>query len=129
MGEESLFEPVLLTGFFDGGCYRLLEMIAVFRNEISQVSILGMVPYHFHRVEVRGIARQPFRFNPVDTRLLQQVHCFAMDTVTIQHQDELPRQVSVEQVQKVHHIVKPDIGLLQFEVQPQSSVVGYQDGA
>ena len=88
----------------------MLKVVEVIRDEIGQVGVLGMIPNHFHRIKVRGIAGQPFDLEPIDPGFLQQAHCLAMDTVTIQHQDELAPQVAMDQVQKGDQVMKADLG-------------------
>jgi hypothetical protein len=97
----------------------LVQVMDIIGNEVGQIAILGVVPHHFHRVQVRGIGRQPLDLEPIRMSFLQQADALAMRVQPVQHDDELAPQLPVQQDQEGDHLLKADVGLKDSKVQAQ----------
>jgi len=63
----------------------------IFWDDVGQVTLFGVIPDQFCRVDFRRIRGQPCHFKPVGVFGLQHAYSFAMHTVAIQHQMNLCR--------------------------------------
>ena len=81
-----------------------------------------MVPSPFDRIEIRSIRWKPFHHEPMSAigGLPKQTNCFAMNAVTVQNQNKLSPQVSVENPKKRHRLFGADILGVDMKVQSQT---------
>jgi hypothetical protein len=69
-----------------------------------------------HWIEFGGIGRQTDHLKPVGVLILQQPYGLAMDTVSIQHHDELAPQMPMDYGEEPHDVFMADVPVVDLEV-------------
>jgi len=80
---------LVITIVFDGVPNRSGKVVNVLRDIVCKVAIFGIVPYLLHRVEFRGIGREPFDTNLVRVFFHKATHRGAVYVPSIQDKDDL----------------------------------------
>lgn len=88
-------------------------------NKVGQIAIFGMIPHHFHRVQVWGIGWQPLDLEPIRMGSLEQMNGLAMRAQPVQHDDKLVPQPPVQKGQEGDHLLGADVVLMDLKVQTQ----------
>jgi hypothetical protein len=91
----------------------------IFRDDIRQGSILGLIPNILDRVEVRGIRRQPFHVQPRSAALQQSSGSRTMSAQAIPHEDDWTPQMIVNFSHEPDEILRPRVVIQKFIVQSQ----------
>lgn len=86
--EEGAFQLKIGGLVFQRLAHGSLQFWRVVRDEVSQVTILGIAPPRFHRIEFRSVGWQPFEFDMLQPRVQDLFGCRAMHTPAIQHDDQ-----------------------------------------
>ena len=102
----------------------LVQVVDVFRNEVGQCSVLGLVPHVFHRIEFRGVCRKPFDLEPIDAVVPQLSHGGTMNGQAIADQDDRTAHMSMDFTQEPGHIRRFGIVVKQFVVQAKATGPG-----
>ena len=93
-------------------------------REVRQVAVLGVPPDVFHRVEVRGVGRQPLDDDPpvpgqpgLDPRR-------PVGAASVPDEREAVRQVAVQRLEEVQDLGAPDVVWVLRPVQPEPAPAG-----
>lgn len=103
-----------------------MKIVDIVGEVVGQVRILGVVPDHLHRVEVRGVGRQPFHLQPRGAGLLQETDRLATGTGTVEDQQELASHLPVDEAEERQDLCEADVVAMELEVQPQAAAQGCQ---
>jgi hypothetical protein len=122
--EERMDERSILAYISDGDTHSLAKMDHIIRDEVGQISILGVIPEHLDWVEFRRIAGKPFHLEPVYACFLQEANSLTVRAIAIQHQNQLSSQVTVQEIEKGHDLFETDVVIMHLKVQPQSMPKG-----
>jgi hypothetical protein len=120
MSEERTDKMSVLACIAHRGAHDLAKFLDIIRDEVGQVTVLGVIPDHLDRVQIRGVAGKPLYLKPVYFGLSQEPNGLAVGTVAIHHHDELAAQVAVQQVEKGHNLLGGDVVVVHLEVQAQA---------
>lgn len=84
----------------------LIELAEILATEILQFAAFEQVPNPFLRIELGCISRQTFQMNAGSRTSRQKVfdHLAVMDGRTIPDNQQLPRNLAQELLEKAHHI-------------------------
>src|SRR3990172_6285315 len=99
------------------------EVGHIVRDKISQVRIFGLVPDTLHRIELRGIGRQPFPLHPTPKASGQPSSGGTMDRPTIPDQNDAPGKLSQQLAHKGLDIIGTNIVTPDVKVQTQPSTL------
>ena len=96
------------------------QLCQILRQEVGQVAILAMVPDALHRVEVRGIRRQPFHVHASPKTPPQPTLSRSMHLPAVHNQNDASPEMPQQACHKQLKIPGPDISGLQVEVKTES---------
>lgn len=121
MDKLSIFAYIM-----DRVIHGLGKMLHIIRNEVRQVSVLGVIPDHLNWIQVGCIAGQPFHFKPVHAGFAQEANSFAVCTEAVHNQDELSAQMTMDEVEKSYDLHEGDVVIVYLKVQAKPTVEGSQ---
>ena len=90
-------------------------MGSIRRHNVRQISVFGVARSSFYRIEFGTIGRQPFEFDAFQTRYRYLFGSRAMNLPTIPTDDQRPLQLLSQLSDEIHHVVSPDVGLIDLK--------------
>lgn len=99
----------------------LVQFVDVVRDDVCQISVLGLVPRIFDRIEVRRIPWKPLDVKPMGAGCLQSTDGRAMGRQPIANENERATQVGMDLTQKPNKVRRSGVVVQEFIVQAKST--------
>lgn len=94
-------------------------MVDVFRNDVCQRAVLGLIPNILHRIKFRCVRRKPFDLEPSRAAFEQSSCGGTMSGQTVPHQDDGSTQMLMNFAHEPNEIRRPRVVIQQFVVHSQ----------
>ena len=103
--------------FGNGGFHCLAEVLKILRNEVGQVSVLGVIPALFCGVQFRTIGREVLEMKPTRMMLLEVGCRGSMYVPAIPDDDHRATVMAMQLSQQPDHRVGIDVLGLQMVIE------------
>lgn len=100
------------------------ELADIIGDEVGQIPILRVAPHLFHRVELRGLRRQPFDDHMATEPGHQPFGCRSVGRQAIHNQDEALGRTATQPTNECLDFLGADVVVVDLEVQSQPPTFG-----
>lgn len=113
--KERFFKPLIPLQVADGFDDGVAQVIDIVGHEVGKRRTLGVAPDGLDRIQVGGVSRQPFHFEPAGTRCVQLSYGRAMHIQAIHDDQEWPAQLPMQLAQIGDALRRADVVIVNLE--------------
>ena len=118
---QQILSAALPTNRLADGSPQILNILW---NKVSQIRILGAIPYLLHRIKIRRVRRQPFHINATAESSLQPFGAAAMNHPVIHNHDKPSWKMREQLCHKCLKIIGDNVAIMQGKIQSQAFAFG-----
>jgi hypothetical protein len=118
---QQILSAALPTNRLADGSPQILNILW---NKVSQIRILGTIPYLLHRIKIRRVRRQPFHINATAESSLQPFGAAAMNHPAIHNHDKPSWKMREQLCHKCLKIIGDNVAIMQGKIQSQAFAFG-----